>query len=171
MITMLSMLRDDYLDLPLFHDLTDAQLAQIKTVLEPCHFAQGQVIFKQGQPAINLYILASGEVVVNYKPYDGPSLTVSYIQPGGVFGWSAALGRDCYTSTAQASVDSDALCLRGYNLYQFCESDPETGEVIMERLASVIAERLHSTYAEILSFLKRGMENHAEYRRDTRNDG
>lgn len=168
---MFAMLKEDFINLPLFHNLTNQQIEQIGLVLEPCHFTQGQVVFKQGQPAVSLYILARGEVVVNFKPYDGPSLTVSYIQSGGVFGWSAALGRDCYSSTAQASEDSDALCLKGYNLYQFCESYPETGEILMERLASVIAERLHSTYAEILTILKRGKENHAEYWRKTRNDG
>jgi len=168
---MFAMLKENYKNLVFFHDLSPAQLALLETVMEQQHFSQGQIIFNQGQPAVNLFLLANGEVVIHYKPYDGPNLTVAHIQPGGVFGWSSALGRDCYTSTALASEDSDALRINGYNLKQFCASNPAVGQILLERLASVIAERLQSTYAEILSILMRGMENSTECGRKQNHDG
>ena len=127
-------------------------------LLEPVNLAQNEVIFEQGRIAEHLYILLEGEVVVNFKPYDGPQLTVAHIHPGGVFGWSAILGRQVYTSIALAAVDSVAIRMRGEELRSLCEEKPQTGLAILERLAGVIAERLNSTHAQIFTMLTESMD-------------
>jgi len=127
--------------LPLFHDLNDAQLILLDEVFEHCSFQKEQVIFRQGDPANHLYVLCSGEVVIRYKPYDGPPLVVARIAVGGVFGWSVALGRAAYTSAAIAIVPSTALRASTQKLYNLSLTDPETSSLLMERLSAVIAER------------------------------
>lgn len=127
-------------------------------LLEPVDLAQNEVIFEQGRIAEHLYILLEGEVVVNFKPYDGPQLTVAHIHSGGVFGWSAILGRQVYTSIALAAVDSVAIRMRGEELRSLCEEKPQTGLAILERLAGVIAERLNSTHAQIFTMLTESMD-------------
>jgi CRP-like cAMP-binding protein len=149
---------DVYAGLSVFNGLTAEQLRSLDTLLVHCRFPQGFTIFEQGQPAANLFIVTEGEIVISYKPYDGPSLTVARIQPGGVFGWSAALRRDIYTSSAQASNDSSALCISSSGLQRFCEQQPDTAAAFLDRLASVIAARLNNTHTEILSILTRGMD-------------
>ena len=128
------------------------------SLLEPVNLAQNEVIFEQGRIAEHLYILLEGEVVVNFKPYDGPQLTVAHIHSGGVFGWSAILGRQVYTSIALAAVDSVAIRMRGEELRSLCEEKPQTGLAILERLAGVIAERLNSTHAQIFTMLTESMD-------------
>ena len=150
--------------MPIFRGLDEMQLEFLDPFVELCHFAKGQVIFDQGQPATFMYILRQGEVIIQYKPYDAPLLTVTHIEPGGVFGWSAALGRVEYTSAAIAAVDSEAYQLRGEGLSQICDQYPETGVVILGRLASVIAERLQSTHIQILSMLSHGLYGDCEKR-------
>ena len=150
---------EQYLDqMEVFKGLSGNQLGQIKPWMETCHFSSGIVIFKQGQTATSLFILLEGEVFVEYKPYDGPPLTVANILPGGVFGWSAALGRKNYTSAAIAHLNSSAYTLTRHNLHQICIQDPETGGILIDRLASVIAERLRNTHSEILSLLFEGLD-------------
>ena len=63
--------------------------------LKPACLPRDTHVFEQGQLSDYLYILTSGKVIIRYKPYDGPPLTVATIGPGGVFGWSAALGGRC----------------------------------------------------------------------------
>lgn len=152
------MLRQDFAQLSIFSELDEGQISQLSPYMVECHFQQDQVIFEQGQRADHLYILLSGEVVVNYKPYDGPPLTVARIEPGGVFGWSAALGRDVYTSGAVAGQNSVAYRLRGDNLPVICEEHPRTGKILLERLAGVIAERLRSTHTQVLGILSQGID-------------
>jgi CRP-like cAMP-binding protein len=162
---MVSMFRPEISHLPIFQGLTSEQLAMIDPLLDLCFLSRDRVIFEQGQTARYLYILKDGGVTVSYKPYDGPPLTVARIQPGGVFGWSAALGRDIYTSGAVSEVDSHAYRILGVRLHRFCENHPETGVVLLERLASVIAERLRSTHTEVMTILSQGMSMENEPQR------
>ena len=162
---MISMLNQESIHLSIFEGLDPAAMRLIDPMLEVCSFHQDESIFEQGQTATYLYILLQGEVIIRFKPYDGPALTVAHIEQGGVFGWSSALGRDSYTSGAVAVQDSRATRLRGDQLHKLCEQRPEIGVVVLERLASVIAERLQSTHAQILSILTEGMELNNEWRK------
>lgn len=151
-----SMDRQDYARLPIFAGLDGNQISQLSPFLFECVLEKDIIIFEQGQPAEHLYILLSGEVAVRYKPYDGPPLTVARIESGGVFGWSAALGRDVYTSGAVALQDSIAYRLHGGSLPVICACYPETGKIWLERLAGVIAERLRNTHTQVLEILSQG---------------
>ena len=155
------MFRQDFAKLTVFNGLDAVQITALSPFLEEESFTQGQVIFQQGQAAGSLYILLAGEVLVRYKPYDGPVLTVARIAPGDVFGWSAALGRDEYTSGAEAVVSCYAYRIRTENLLHLCDVYPEAGGKLLEGLAGVIAERLRNTHSSILELLNQGVERKA----------
>jgi len=116
-----------------------------------------EVIFFQGRPADRLYLLASGQVEIRFKPDDGEALTVSVIEPGGVFGWSAALGRRSYTSGAVCTESGHSLSIRSRDLRRIFEENPATGVILLERLAEVIAMRLTSTHAHVMELLRQGL--------------
>ncbi len=156
------MFRQEYAHLAIFEGLSAAQLELLSPLLEICHFPTEETIFQQGQVADYLYILLLGEVVIRYKPYDGPPLTVSRIAPGGVFGWSAALGRQEYTSAAVAAGPCEAYRISGQDLQQLCERHPDAGAMLLERLASVITERLRGTHNQILNILSQGVERNGD---------
>ena len=142
----------------LFRGLSSADLDTLAPLFESVCLKKNLVVFEQGVVAEYLYILLEGEVVVNFKPYDGPPLTVSHILPGGVFGWSSVLGRQVYTSTAVASCDSLAIRIKGEELRCMSEKHPKTGLMILERLADVIAERLQSTRDQIFTMLTQSID-------------
>lgn len=123
----------------------------------PEQYDAGAVIFQQDQPADRLYLLVSGEVEIVFKPHDGDAISVSRILPGGVFGWSAALGRQGYTSGAVCAERSQCLSIRGYDLRQMCSEHPSTGVVLLERLAEAIAERLTNTHERVMELLRQGI--------------
>lgn len=152
------MLKQEYADLSIFHGLTIKQLNELYGMMELRRFAQGVDIFVQGDLARHLFILLCGEVVIEYKPYDGPTLVVARIEPGGVFGWSAALGRDVYTSGARAVQPVESLQISIEDLRSLCELHPEIGSILLDRLAGGIAERLRNTHDHILSILSQGIE-------------
>jgi CRP-like cAMP-binding protein len=145
--------------LPLFEGMDPSDVDALVRLGETRAYAAETLLFSQGDPADRLYILTDGRVAIRFKPHDGETLTVAEIQPGGVFGWSAALGRRTYTSGAVCLQESRAFSLRGESLRHLCEAHPETGVVILERLAQVIAERLCSTHDQVVELLRLGMQN------------
>ncbi|HNT24205.1 MAG TPA: cyclic nucleotide-binding domain-containing protein [Anaerolineales bacterium] len=143
--------------LSLFRGLTPEQLVEMEKIFLPCDYYAGTTLFEQGSPAEYLFVVVVGEVVVNFKPDDGPVIVVSHIQPGGVVGWSAALGSRLYTSGASCTTYTQLLRVRGSDLRQLCLQHSDTGVLVLERLATVIAERLNSTHALVMSLLKMGL--------------
>ena len=148
--------------LPLFNDLSAEQLELLQPLVEICSYSKDTIVFEQGQEAIYLYIVMSGDVSVRYKPYDGTALTVATVHSGGVFGWSAALGRDNYTSGALCLTDCTAYRIAGKKLHLLCEKYPETGVIILEKLTTVITERLRNTHDQVLSLLTQAADETGE---------
>lgn len=144
--------------LPLFKDLAREQLKLLQPLITPISLKTDQVIFEQGEVAKYLYIVVKGEVVVRYKAYDGPIITVARVSPGGVVGWSAALGREVYTSAAICVQDCTIYRISGNALRQLCEQHAEAGAAILDRLASVISEGPSDTHGHIMNMLASGTD-------------
>lgn len=161
-----SVYKQEFNQLEIFKGLNPDQLTALDPILELCHFAPDQVIFKQGQHTDYLYVLIEGKVEVLFKPYDGPPLTVAKIEKGGVFGWSTALGREAYTSSAHAREECVAYRISGSCLQNLCSEYPNTGSILLDRLASVIAERLNTTHTQILSILTNGIDTDCDQEGD-----
>lgn len=142
---------------PFFEDMTSEQRDLLRPLFSACDCVEGELLFEQGDSAEYLYLVVSGEVIVRYKPDDGPELIVARVKPGGIVGWSAALGSRQYTSGAICGCASQLLRVRGADLRHLCSSHPDTGVLVLERLADVIAERLHSTHQEVVNLLKQGL--------------
>ena len=56
-----------------FPRLTSAELAVVKPLATPCDFGDGDVIFRAGQTAIDLYVVESGRMEIR-NPTDGGRL-------------------------------------------------------------------------------------------------
>jgi CRP-like cAMP-binding protein len=144
--------------LPLFQGLDPQNQHLLSERLQSDSYAEGEIIFGQGDRADRIYVLISGQVAIQFKPEDGDTITVTEINEGGVFGWSSALGRSAYTSCAVCLTGSKTLSLRGDELRELCETHPETGVIILERLAEVIASRLRNAHAHVVEMLHQGMQ-------------
>ena len=149
---MVRMIQQVLAQLPIFKDLSPEQLDTLAPLIQPCSFEKDAVIFEQGDPTRYLYIVIKGEVSIHYKPYDSTESVVMRIQPGGVFGWSAALGRLSYTSTAVSVEACNVYCLSGNDLRRLCEKYPDTGKILLEQLANVVAEH-RITHEPVVSML------------------
>ncbi len=121
-------------------------------------FQEGEILFEQGDPANTVFVVLEGQIDILYKPYDGPQLIVAHIQPDGVLGWSAALGHPYYTSSAICKSDGIALEINGNRMRCLCLQHPDTGVILLERLAEVIAERLRTTQEQVVRILSSEME-------------
>ncbi len=137
------------------------QVAALSPLISDIRFEAGQVIFSQGDQADYLYFVLDGSVSIRFKPEDGPVLSVAEVNQGDVFGWSSALGSCCYTSSAVCTASGLFIRIYGQDLKNLCQEYPETGILILNRLAGVIAQRLRGTHEQVVALLHRGL-NHTE---------
>ncbi len=143
--------------LPLFMGLNPTQMEFMRSLFIACQDSEGSALFKQGSQADYLFVVVEGEIDIRYKPDDGPELTVTKVRSGGVLGWSAALGNQAYSSSAVCLTDCILLRVHSNALHDLCVEHPETGAIIVERLAAVIAERIRNTHHHVISLLNQGL--------------
>lgn len=143
----------------LIEDFSKEHVEVLRPLVEDVTFQAGQVIFNQGDKADYLYFVLEGKVSIRFNPEDGPVLTVSDLESGDVFGWSSALGSKSYTSSAVCTEGGLFIRLEGEELKNLCKEHPETGILILNRLAGVIAQRLRGTHEQVVALLHRGL-NH-----------
>ncbi|HEX7266291.1 MAG TPA: Crp/Fnr family transcriptional regulator, partial [Streptosporangiaceae bacterium] len=101
-------------------------------------FRRGQVVFTQGDPSDALFVVISGRVKVVVRSADGGELTLTIIQPGGVFG---ELG---IADSGPRSADADAL-----DECQLLLIPLETVQGICAREPPVVQALLNSTTATL----------------------
>ena len=147
--------------LAIFEEMDTSQRILLKRYFIVCDCEDDAVIFAQGDSAEYLYVVIEGEVSIHFKPDDGPELMVSRIKEGGVFGWSAAFGSGFYTSGATCTQSANLLRVRGADLKMLRENHPETGILILERLAAVVARRIQNNddRSQVMAFLEHGLQN------------
>jgi CRP-like cAMP-binding protein len=141
----------------LIEGFSEEHVEVLKPIIEDVEFKTDQVIFQQGEIADHLYFVIDGTVSIRFKPDDGPVLTVAEVDQGGVFGWSSALGSQSYTSSAICTESGLFIRLDGGDLKTLCQEHPETGILILNRLAGVIAQRLRGTHEQVVGLLHRGL--------------
>ena len=140
-----------------FEELDENMIDLIAPLLEEFSCQPGTTIFQQGEQADFLYMLVDGKVDMSFKPYDGIPITISHVGKGGLFGWSAVVGSEKYTSTAIAIEKVEAFRVHGSDLRSFCQEYPEAGEYILERLADGVSSRWQDAHKQVQSILFQGM--------------
>ena len=145
--------------LSIFNDSKVDYMDLLEPLFEPYTCPAGTVILQQGKPADYLYLIVSGSAEVSYKPYDGTPITVSHVEKGGLFGWSAVVGSELYTSSTTAIEPLRAMRVRGSDLRKFCVEHPESGKDLLERLANSVSSRWKDANEQVRSILAQGMQS------------
>ncbi|HLF26274.1 MAG TPA: cyclic nucleotide-binding domain-containing protein [Anaerolineae bacterium] len=144
------MLTQELARLPLFKGFQVRHLEQLAPLFHRVHFRAGTKVFNEGDRASELYLVEAGEVAIRLRPHDGGVLELSTAQPGSIFGWSAALNRLRYTSSAVCLTDVQALAIGGDDLREAMRADPELQALLFERLAQTVASRFESIRTQLV---------------------
>ncbi len=114
-------------------------LADVARVEE---FEEGDVLFEEGQPVENVYLIVRGEIAVEVSASGLDRQQVFVVGPGESLGWSALLERQRRTATARVTVPATVIRIDGLQLLELCDRNPRLGFAIMRKTAVALAERL-----------------------------
>ena len=142
---------------PLFHDVDAQHLALLRPLFERTSFRTGTTVFEQGDKADYLYLIERGVLQISYRPYDGEKITITHLEVGGLFGWSAVVGSPEYTSSGVAVEDLDVIRVHGSDLRKLCSEHPDAGRVILDRLANAVSARWKDAHEQVRTILKNAM--------------
>ncbi|MFQ6026644.1 MAG: cyclic nucleotide-binding domain-containing protein [Dehalococcoidia bacterium] len=135
---------------PFFRGLDPEYLELLGSCASNVRFAAGEVIFREGDPADNFYLLRHGHIALEVFTPDRGALNVATLGEGDVLGWSWLFPPykwlfDVRTVELTRAIALDGTCLRGK-----CDEDPRLGYDLMKRFAQIMVERLLATRLQLL---------------------
>jgi CRP-like cAMP-binding protein len=103
------------------------------------------ILFREGDDSAFIFVLLSGEVVLEMNLRDRGPATVSIVGPGELLGWSPVLGRHAMTATARAKSPCRLAVLEVPRVSELIQQDPHFGVAFLRQLALIVSDRLGAT--------------------------
>jgi len=136
---------------PFLGDLDEKNLALLAESAMPVEFGQGTVIFREGDPANRFYLILEGRVSLEADLKDENNVEIQIVGPGDVLGWSWLFPPYYWHFTARALEPVKAIFFYGTRLRECCDSNPELGFALMQRVARVLINRLQHVRRQLVS--------------------
>ena len=110
---------------------------------------EGELAFREGDPAISFYVLLKGCVKLSLGEIGQVVYIVS--NAGEAFGWSSLIGRENYSASAEYMAPTKLLKFDRKKLQKVLEKDTANSLILFKRLAEILGNRLIQSYRIISS--------------------
>jgi toluene monooxygenase system ferredoxin subunit len=132
----------------LFSDLANETVAEIAHLCREITLAQGEFVFRIGDPSKELYILAEGCVDLGFGATTAEASTAGAIREAGdVFGWGALVGETNYRLINAVCLEQTRLVtIDGLALMRLLERS-SGGFSFLRKLLGIILNRIVSLAA------------------------
>jgi len=127
--------------IPVLSQLLPLERIAIASRLQPRHVPRGTLVVKQGEPADALYLIESGQVIIEQS-----GQTIASLSEGDLFGEISLLTGSTHRATARTLTTTDLLVLPGTDFYRLIQQYPT-----LEAELRTIAERRLKHLAAIRS--------------------
>ncbi len=143
----------------LFSGLSEEELARLAALGREEVHEPGAVLFREGDPARDFFLVLAGEVALEMGVQLWPGapkrqLEVEAVLSGGTFGWSALIPPRIRTLSARCRGETRLIALPGEELRRLLDSELKIGHKFWGRLAELIAFRLRETRAKLMELLR-----------------
>lgn len=124
----------------LFSRLSDERLVEVETALLERSLAKGEIVFNQGDPGDELFIVKDGQIAI-YAPSEdrpGQEKPIRIFRHGGVLGDMALVDGQPRSLSARAETDATVLVLGGSDFRRLIRADPDLAFAVMFGLSDRI---------------------------------
>lgn len=129
-------------EIPLFYNIKKRGLSKIYPLFYIRHYKKNEVVFRQEDSGVGLYIIRSGGIAV-YKEYDDlVKKEIAVLGVGDFFGEISLLNESFRSATVVATTDTVLFGLFKPEFLGLMESDPKLGQLLIFNIAQILAERL-----------------------------
>ena len=135
---------------PVFAGLGSQDLTLIAGCAQNVGFDDGELLFREGEPADTFYVVRRGRVSLELHTPARGGLVIETLEPGEVVGWSWLFEPYVWHFDARAAMPLRAIAFDGACLRGKCEDDKVLGYELMKRFAGVMIDRLQHARVRLL---------------------
>jgi sulfate permease, SulP family len=120
----------------------NADLATIETFLRRMAYGSGSVLFREGEPGTELFVLTAGSASAHLTQADGGTIRLATFSPGTVFGELAILDAGPRSATVVADTDLVAHVLTDAEFARLSAQHPDLAIKLLSNLGRELSGRL-----------------------------
>lgn len=143
--------RDTLRSIPIFSELGRRELAAVERILHKREYAEGELIFRQDEPGLGMYIIESGRVSIQT---DESHNSMTELGDGEFFGELPLLDGGSRSGTAVAKTPCRIFGFFQPDLFSLIERNPRLGVKIVLSLAAIIGMRLRAVNERVQTLLQ-----------------
>lgn len=113
-------------------------------------FQDGQLLARHGDTADRFFLVLEGELVVEVPALTGPSLEVTRLGAGKIFGWSWLIKPYRWHFNARASGATRVLEFDGRAILERAEAESEFGYALLRRFSALMGMRLEAAQRKMM---------------------
>ncbi len=134
---------------PYFAEVGEESLREVAMIAEEGVYPAGNVLFQEGDKAEKLYVVARGEIDIQYTLGSGEQRTVDTVVEGELLMWSSLV--EPYKSTAMGTTrkETKLVAIDGAKLRALCERDHDLGYRMLISLTQLLAVRLERARVQL----------------------
>ena len=156
---------DELRTVGLFGAVNDEALTFLTSKLAVLHPASGDVIFREGDPARDMFVVMSGEMEVLKRSHSGKDARVALLGPGDWFGEMSILDVQPRSATVRVLAPSRLLRISAADLDALYRHDVRTYAIIALNVARELSRRLRVADGLLADFVVNVMGHYVERRR------
>ncbi len=129
-----------------FEQLTEQELAPVLEFTKLQEFSAGRRLFKDGEPAANLWVLSDGSIDLRFELPGGRETsdeqTISTLSENQIFGWSSMIPPYKYKLSAYCiSKQCRVLVIDAGQLMNSFSANPDIGYRVLSGMIRVVGKR------------------------------
>ena len=129
-------------EIGLFGALSDEVISHLAVALKPHKVAPGETIFREGDPAREMYVVLDGEIEVLKRSRRGRDLRVAILGPNDTFGEMSLIDVQARSATVRAVAHTSLLRMSSEDLDWLYRHDLKSYAIITLNIARDLSRRL-----------------------------
>ena len=138
-------------NVPLFRELTDAELDRIAVGTAQVRAPAGTILFRRGEPCSGFHVIVYGQVKLAFGAADGAEKVLEILGPGSSFGEAVMFLEKPYVVFAETLADTLLLTIGKAGVFAELERNPR----FARKMLAGLALRLHGLVHDLEAYTLR----------------
>ena len=126
--------------IPFFELLDDHECVALAEVLDHVQLAEGETLYRQGDPGDDLYVVRDGAIELSVKDITGQKIVLHIARAGELFGALAVVENEPRNATASALEPTSLLLLDRGDLLLLYQQHPEAALAMLAAMSHMNRE-------------------------------
>jgi CRP/FNR family transcriptional regulator, cyclic AMP receptor protein len=142
----------------LFAGFPEPDLVALAESLRERRLRKNQVLFREGDPGDELFIVHHGSVLVSKAIKGRVEQVLDRVSPADFFGEMSLLDGSPRSATVQAEADATLLALNRSGLQRLTDTNPHAAAAFFSAMVHVFIERLRRSTHQVAEATRWGLE-------------